>query len=157
MVVFPLPSLCPKLCFSDIFLCFQVGSLWSPVPNYQGDTGLWDELLSCLKRAPGLDLTMPPAIWMKLQFLQLKPILSVLKRWAVFSEQPSFCFHSWRLWNRMISLWSWGCPAVDHWLVKTLFLHSCELSITKWCYLALCHLGLNGKRIWLCTPKCARS
>lgn len=48
--------------------------------------------------------------------------------------------HSWRLWNQR-----WGIPAVDHRLVKTLFIHSCELPIKKWCCLASCHLGLNVK------------
>lgn len=32
--------------------------------------------------------------------------------------------HSWRLWNQR-----WAGPAVDQWLVKTLSIHSCELSI----------------------------
>lgn len=32
-------------------------------------------------------------------------------------------------WNRLICSWRWRGPAVDHWLVKTLSLHSCELSI----------------------------
>lgn len=133
MVVFPVPSLCPKLCFSDILLWFWAGSLWSPTPNSPGAAGLWEELLSSLKE-PQVSVWLCPqqSEWncnfcsSNLFYLCFQSGLFPQSNPPSVSTQRK---HSWRLWNRLICSWRWRGPAVDHWLVKTLSLHSCELSI----------------------------
>lgn len=59
-------------------------------------------------------------------YLHLKSGLFPQRNPASASTQRK---HSWRQWNSLICWWRWGGLAVDHWLVKTFFLQSCELPI----------------------------
>lgn len=144
---FPIPSLCPELCLSDIFLWFWIGSLWPQCQTTREQ--LLCEMNSAASKEPQASVWLCPqqSEW-NCNFCSSNLFYLYLKS-GLFSQSnpPSASTQKSTLGGCEIGWWRWGGLAVDHWLVKTLFLHSCELSIQKWCYRALCHLGLNVKFI----------